>query len=76
MDAAYLPPVSPLVWGEIGLGVYALVTIFTLTPYMGLKIIPWMLIYSAGYFYIAGLNLIQNWQARAHSLLSLASISK
>jgi hypothetical protein len=42
------------------LGLYALLTIFVLTPDIGWGMVPWMLIYMIGYFYIAGLNLIQN----------------
>ena len=60
IDLSYLPPVSPLVWGEIGLGLYALTTIVMLYPYVGWGIVPWMTIYVLGYFYIAGLNLVQH----------------
>ena len=60
IDRSYLPPISPLVWAEIGLGLYALLTIFVLEPHDGWGIIPWMSIYILGYFYIAGLNLIQH----------------
>ena len=60
IDRSYLPPISPLVWVEIGLGLYALLTILVLTPHDGWGIIPWMLIYMVGYFYVAGLNLIQH----------------
>jgi hypothetical protein len=60
IDRTYLQPVSPMVWVEIGLGLYALLTIILLRPYVGWGIIPWMAIYMVGYFYIAGLNLIQH----------------
>lgn len=60
IDADYLPPISPLVWGELALGLYAALTIRMLYPYLGWGIIPWMMIYMLGYFYIAGLNLIQH----------------
>lgn len=60
IDHTYLSPISPLVWGEIGLGLYALATIIILYPYYGWSIAPWMLIYVLGYFYIAGLNLSQH----------------
>jgi cellulose synthase/poly-beta-1,6-N-acetylglucosamine synthase-like glycosyltransferase len=60
IDRAYLPPISPLVWVEIALGIYALLTIILLEPYVGLGIIPWMTIYMLGYFYIAGLNIAQH----------------
>lgn len=60
IDRAYRPPISRLVWGEIALGLYALLTIILLKPYVGWGIIPWMTIYVLGYFYVAGLNLVQH----------------
>jgi cellulose synthase/poly-beta-1,6-N-acetylglucosamine synthase-like glycosyltransferase len=60
IDRNYLQPISPLVWGEIALGAYALLTGYLLAGYIGWGIMPWMMIYTAGYFYIAGLNLIQH----------------
>ena len=60
IDRAYSEPVSPMVWGEIGLGLYALLTIFLLAPYVGWGIAPWMAIYMIGFFYIAGLNILQH----------------
>jgi hypothetical protein len=60
VNHAYIQPVSPMVWAEIGLGLYALLTIVLLRPYVGWGIIPWMTIYIIGYFYIAGLNLLQH----------------
>jgi cellulose synthase/poly-beta-1,6-N-acetylglucosamine synthase-like glycosyltransferase len=60
IDRAYVAPLSSLVWVEIVLGIYALVTGIVLTPYIGWGMIPWMIIYMLGFFYIAGLNLIQH----------------
>jgi len=60
LDHTYLPPVSPLVWGEILLGLYALFTCIILAAYVGWGIVPWMIIYTLGFFYIAVLNLIQH----------------
>ncbi|HEU0297569.1 MAG TPA: cellulose synthase family protein [Anaerolineales bacterium] len=60
IDQSYREPISPLIWVEIALGLYALATILVLTPSIGWGIAPWMLVYAIGYFYIAGLNLIQN----------------
>jgi cellulose synthase/poly-beta-1,6-N-acetylglucosamine synthase-like glycosyltransferase len=60
IDRAYVQPISPLVWAEILLGLYALLTSILLVPVMGWSIVPWMAIYVLGYFYIAGLNLIQH----------------
>lgn len=68
IDNAYVQPVSPLVWAEILLGIYALLTIILLIPVTGWGVVPWMAIYMIGYFYIAGLNLIQHSakSSRAH----------
>ena len=60
IDGSYTQPVSRLVWAEIALGTYALVSGVILGGYVGWGILPWMLIYTFGYFYIAGLNLIQH----------------
>lgn len=60
IDRAYVAPLSSLVWIEIALGVYALVTGIVLGPYMGWGIVLWMILYMLGFFYIAGLNLIQH----------------
>ena len=60
IDRAYIQPLSPIVWGEIALGVYALLSGMLLGGYVGWDILPWMMIYASGYFYIAGLNLVQH----------------
>ena len=60
VDLAYVAPLSSMVWVEIALGLYALVTGIVLAPYIGWGIVPWMIIYMLGFFYIAGLNLIQH----------------
>lgn len=60
VDRAYVAPLSSMVWVEIVLGIYALITGIVLAGYIGWGIIPWMLIYMFGFFYIAGLNLIQH----------------
>ena len=60
VDHSYKQPISPLIWAEFALGSYALLTIIMLAPYTGWGIAPWMLIYMIGYFYIAGLNLLQH----------------
>jgi len=60
VDRAYVAPLSSMVWVEIMLGIYALVTGLVLEPYIGWGILPWMVIYMLGFFYIAGLNLIQH----------------
>ena len=60
IDHGYVAPLSSMVWVEIALGLYALVTGIVLEPYIGWSIVPWMVIYMLGFFYIAGLNLIQH----------------
>ena len=69
IDRSYKEPISPLIWAEIALGLYALLTIFILTPNIGWGLVPWMLIYMFGYFYIAGLNLMQNSLREGTSML-------
>jgi cellulose synthase/poly-beta-1,6-N-acetylglucosamine synthase-like glycosyltransferase len=60
IDRAYVAPLSTMVWVEIALGLYALITGIVLAPYIGWGVVPWMVIYMLGFFYIAGLNLIQH----------------
>jgi cellulose synthase/poly-beta-1,6-N-acetylglucosamine synthase-like glycosyltransferase len=60
IDQSYVDPISPLVWAEIGLALYAFITILILTPTLGWGIIPWMGVYILGFLYIAGLNVIQH----------------
>jgi cellulose synthase/poly-beta-1,6-N-acetylglucosamine synthase-like glycosyltransferase len=64
IDRSYLQPISPIVWGEIVLSLYALLTAALLEPRLGWVIIPWMGVYWIGYFYVASLNLYQHWQAQ------------
>jgi cellulose synthase/poly-beta-1,6-N-acetylglucosamine synthase-like glycosyltransferase len=60
IDGSYMTPLSTMVWVEIALGLYALLTGIVLLRYIGWGVIPWMVIYMLGFFYIAGLNLIQH----------------
>ena len=60
VDRTYLAPVNPLIWVEFALGIYALVSAIVLTPIIGWGIAPWMIIYTIGFFYIAGLSLVQH----------------
>ena len=60
IDRGYVAPLSSLVWIEIALGIYALFTGVVLSHYIGWGIVPWMIIYMLGFFYIAGLNLLQH----------------
>jgi cellulose synthase/poly-beta-1,6-N-acetylglucosamine synthase-like glycosyltransferase len=72
VDKGYIAPVSPLVWLEIILGLYALLTGVVLAPLIGWGIIPWMVIYMLGFFYVAGLSLIQNRETSRKRLPNLA----
>ncbi|HSL43055.1 MAG TPA: cellulose synthase family protein [Anaerolineales bacterium] len=60
IDRSYVAPLSSMVWIEILLGLYALLTGIVLMPYLGWSILFWMIVYMLGFFYIAGLNLIQH----------------
>jgi cellulose synthase/poly-beta-1,6-N-acetylglucosamine synthase-like glycosyltransferase len=62
VNSLYAMSLSPMIWAELGLGFYALLTGIILALYFGLQASPWLLIYSAGYFYIVGLNLKQTGQ--------------
>ena len=61
-ETTYVVSISPIVWGEIGLTIYALISIVLLTPIFGWGVAPWLMIYVLGYAYMAGLNLYQTWQ--------------
>ena len=60
MNSRYNLPISPMLWAEMGLGIYAFLAAIILGVHLGLQALPWLLIYSAGYFYIAVLNLEQS----------------
>jgi hypothetical protein len=59
---SYTMTLSPMVLGELGLALYALVALFFLTPRFGWGIMPWVLVYVGGFSYVAFANLVQNWQ--------------
>lgn len=61
-NSRYAMPISPMIWAELGLGFYALLTCIILSAHFGWEAMPWLLVYSASYFYIAGLNLVQTGQ--------------
>jgi hypothetical protein len=72
VDKAYIAPVNPMVWLEIILGLYALLTAAVLAPLIGWGVVPWMVIYALGFFYVAGLNLLQRRETSSNKLHSLA----
>lgn len=63
-DSVYALPQNPVVWGELALAGYALLTMFLLWPQHGWAIVPWMLVYAAGYLSVAGVSFAQSWQRR------------
>ncbi|HET9906624.1 MAG TPA: cellulose synthase family protein [Anaerolineales bacterium] len=65
IENRYLPPISAVVWAEIGLGIYAFITGIVLQDSVGWGVVPWMILYTLGYFYIAGLNLLQHTPVRS-----------
>ncbi len=67
IDRSYQVKVSPMVMGEILLALYALLSVYLLLPSLGLGGVFWLLIYAAGYLYIAGMNLVQEWQINTQS---------
>ena len=61
-DKKYKTGISPMVWGELLLALYALVSMYLLAPKFGAGIIPFLFAYFAGFIFMAGVNLQQNWQ--------------
>ncbi len=59
----YIMPLSGMVWIELSLAIYSMLTIYLLLPKVGLGVAPWMLVYTCAYMYIALTNIIQNLQA-------------
>ena len=71
-SSAYIVPLSGMVWLEMLLAIYAMLTIYLLLPRLGLSVAPWMLVYTISYLYISLTNIIQNLVAEdvQHSLRS------
>ena len=67
-------PLSGMIWIELGLALYTLVTIAILVPRLGLSVAPWLLLYTISYLYIAIANIRQNVEVNLsqHSLRSAA----
>ncbi len=73
IDKAYFVPVSPLIWIEFLLGIYALITGIVLTPIIGWGLAPWMVVYALGFFYVGGLSLIQSRESTGKRITKLAT---
>jgi len=62
--SVYALPRNPIVWGELALAGYALLSMVLLWPAHGWVIVPWIAVYAVGYLFVAGLSLAQSWQRR------------
>ena len=62
IDRNYIVKINPMVLGELLLALLAFYEIYRLLPKLGLFGVAWLFLYAAGYLYIAGLNLFQEWQ--------------
>jgi cellulose synthase/poly-beta-1,6-N-acetylglucosamine synthase-like glycosyltransferase len=58
----YLLPPNPIIWGELAMGVYNLLTLYILWPTVGKGLAPWLLPSAAGFFMVAGLSLVDHWR--------------
>ncbi len=58
----YAMKVNWMVWAELALAAYSIISLVILYPYIGFGIVPCLLIYALGYTYMAVLNLVQTWQ--------------
>ena len=72
IDSTYFVPVNPLIWIEFILGFYALITAIVLAPRIGWGVVPWMIVYMLGFFYIGGLSLIQSRESTRKPFTKLA----
>lgn len=73
-DNAYALPRNPVVWGEIALAGYALVSLCLLWPRHSWAVAPWLFIYATGYLFVAGLSLLQGIERQqAHARVTLAA---
>ncbi len=59
--AYWLPP-NPIIYAEIGMGVYLVMSLYILWPRAGLIIAPWLLPTAMGYFLIAVMSLANHWR--------------
>ncbi|MFQ5857406.1 MAG: cellulose synthase family protein [Anaerolineae bacterium] len=74
-ESVYALPRKRIVWGELALASYALLAIVFLWPQHGWVILPWMLVYAAGYLFVAGISFAQGWQrARARARIPVEPV--
>jgi cellulose synthase/poly-beta-1,6-N-acetylglucosamine synthase-like glycosyltransferase len=65
LGSAYVLPRHPVVWVELLLALYALGLVGWALVAGIWWLIPWMLLYTCGFGYVAGLTFIQAWQAHS-----------
>jgi len=63
--STYALPRNPAAWLEAGLALYALGLLGWVIVTGIWWLIPWLLLYAAGYIYVSGLAFVQAWQTRA-----------
>lgn len=69
----YAIPISPMVWGEVAMLLYTFVILYLLPAHTGAGIIPWVMVYTAGFAYMIGLNLLEHLQlSRLHPIAAKA----
>ncbi|HEY9086998.1 MAG TPA: cellulose synthase family protein [Anaerolineaceae bacterium] len=62
MRKAYLLPTNPIIWAELGMAIYLLLTLYLLWPTPGLMVAPWLLSTAAGYFLIAFMSIANHFR--------------
>jgi len=73
ISGRYTPRHSAMVWGELFLAAYAMITVAVLWSADTWTTVPWMMAYAAGYLFVAGLTLLQIWQQRQAGAAQKAS---
>jgi hypothetical protein len=70
VSTRYALGVDGLVWGEVAMALYALALVALRVVSWGLA--PWLLLYAAGFTYVAATGLGQAWRRRRWLVLSAA----
>jgi cellulose synthase/poly-beta-1,6-N-acetylglucosamine synthase-like glycosyltransferase len=61
-SSIYVLKTSPVVWLELFMGIYLILTLVVLWPTIGKALAPWLLISSSGFFLVAGLAIFQSFE--------------
>lgn len=62
VSKAYLLPTNPIIYGEFGMGLYLMVSLYVLWSRAGLIIAPWLVPTAIGYFLIGFMSLANHWR--------------